>query len=40
LREKTPTTSLQLVWHRQNTSPVLAKVIDVVRSLVKADAFG
>ncbi len=38
LTEQTPTTSLQLVWHRQNTSPVLEKVIDVVRDLIRTDA--
>ena len=33
------TTSLQLVWHRENTSPVIAKAIGVLRALIEEGAF-
>jgi DNA-binding transcriptional LysR family regulator len=39
LHEETPSTALRLVWHRQNTSPVLVKVVDLVKTMIEAGAF-
>jgi DNA-binding transcriptional LysR family regulator len=35
LNEETPKTTLELVWHRRNKSPVLLNFIDLVKSIIK-----